>query len=94
MIEIEISQGKFINVRESGENGNRRYVRSPGDDVSNDPPEVQAAAAELWTESIIEEYQSALAALLQPDDGPAQPTVEERLAAVEEATLALMLGGL
>jgi hypothetical protein len=37
-----------------------RHVRVPGDDVSNDCPELQAVAAALWTEEVIAAYQASL----------------------------------
>lgn len=33
-----------------------RYVRSPGDDITNEPAEVQAIANALWTEQLIADY--------------------------------------
>ena len=35
-----------------------RHVRSPGDDVSNDCPELQAVANALWTTEVIAAYQA------------------------------------
>lgn len=35
-----------------------RHVRSPGDDVSNDCPELQAVANTLWTSEVIAAYQA------------------------------------
>lgn len=37
-----------------------RHVRVPGDDVSDDCPELQAVAAALWTEDVIAAYQASL----------------------------------
>lgn len=37
-----------------------RHVRVPGDDVSDDCPELQAVAAALWTEDAIAAYQASL----------------------------------
>jgi hypothetical protein len=34
----------------------QRYVKSPGEDVSNEPYEVQAIASTLWTEQLIADY--------------------------------------
>jgi hypothetical protein len=94
MIEIEVSPTKVLNVLEVTEDGYFRYVRAPGNDVSVDPLEVQEAAAEHWTKSVIADYQSGLVALIAPSEGPTLPTTEERLAAVEDAVLELALGGL
>lgn len=38
-----------------------RHVRVPGDDVSDDCPELQAVAAALWTPEVIAAYQTHLA---------------------------------
>lgn len=37
-----------------------RHCRVPGDDVSEDCPELQAVAAALWTPEVIEAYQASL----------------------------------
>ena len=37
-----------------------RHVRAPGDDVSDDCPELQAVAASLWTPEVIAAYQASL----------------------------------
>jgi hypothetical protein len=37
-----------------------RHVRSPGEDVSDDCPELQAVAAALWTPEVIAAYQASL----------------------------------
>ena len=37
-----------------------RHVRVPGDDVSDDCPELQAIASALWTPDIIAAYQASL----------------------------------
>lgn len=37
-----------------------RHVRVPGDDVSEDCPELQAVAAALWTPEVIEAYQASI----------------------------------
>lgn len=36
-----------------------RYVRVPGDDVSDDCQELQAIAGVLWTQEVIDAYQQA-----------------------------------
>lgn len=36
-----------------------RHVRVPGDDVSDDCPELQAIAAALWTPEVIAAYQAS-----------------------------------
>lgn len=38
-----------------------RHVRSPGDDVSGDCAELQAVAAALWTQDVINAYQASIA---------------------------------
>ena len=35
-----------------------RHVRCPGDDVSEDCAELQAVAAALWTQDVIDAYQT------------------------------------
>jgi hypothetical protein len=40
-----------------------RHVRVPGDDVSDDCPELQAVAATLWTPEVIAAYQASLSEL-------------------------------
>ena len=37
-----------------------RHVRSPGDDVSGDCAELQAVAAALWTQEVIDAYQASI----------------------------------
>lgn len=37
-----------------------RHVLSPGDDVTNEDPKVQAIANAVWTEEVIAEYQASL----------------------------------
>jgi len=37
-----------------------RHSRVPGDDVSDDCPELQAVAAALWTPEVIAAYQASL----------------------------------
>lgn len=46
-----------------------RHVRVPGDDLSNDPVEVQEAAIAAWTPELIAAYQ----AQLPTDPEPAEP---------------------
>jgi hypothetical protein len=38
-----------------------RYVRSPGDDVSEDCAELQAVATALWTADVVSAYQASIA---------------------------------
>ena len=38
-----------------------RHVRVPGDDVSEDCAELQAVAAVLWTQDVIDAYQASIA---------------------------------
>lgn len=38
-----------------------RHVRVPGDDVSGDCAELQAVAAALWTQDVINAYQASIA---------------------------------
>lgn len=38
-----------------------RHTRAPGEDVSNDCPELQAVAAALWTPEVIAAYQAHIA---------------------------------
>jgi urease accessory protein UreE len=38
-----------------------RHVVSPGDDISNEDPKVQAIANAIWTEEIIAAYQALIA---------------------------------
>jgi hypothetical protein len=37
-----------------------RHVLSPGDDVTNEDPKVQAIANAVWTEEVISAYQASL----------------------------------
>ena len=37
-----------------------RHVVSPGDDVTNEDPKVQAIANAVWTEEVIAAYQASL----------------------------------
>ena len=41
-----------------------RHTRAPGEDVSNDCPELQACAAALWTPEVIAAYKAHIAAQL------------------------------
>jgi len=43
-----------------------RHTRSPGDDVSQDCQELQDVAAVLWTDKVIEAYQTHFANPQQP----------------------------
>jgi hypothetical protein len=38
-----------------------RHVVSPGDDVTNEDPKVQAIANAIWTEEVIAAYQALIA---------------------------------
>jgi len=38
-----------------------RHVVSPGDDVSNEDPKVQAIANAIWTDEVIAAYQALIA---------------------------------
>lgn len=38
-----------------------RHVVSPGDDISNEDPKVQAIANAVWTEEVIAAYQTLIA---------------------------------
>jgi hypothetical protein len=38
-----------------------RHVMSPGDDVTNEDPKVQAIANAIWTEEVIAAYQALIA---------------------------------
>jgi hypothetical protein len=38
-----------------------RHVVSPGDDISNEDPKVQAIANAIWTEEVIAAYQALIA---------------------------------
>ena len=44
-----------------------RHVRCPGDDVSEDCAELQAVAAALWTQEVIDAYEAHVAAGLSPE---------------------------
>ena len=41
--------------------GIHRHVVSPGDDISNEDPKVQAIANAIWTEEVIAAYQALIA---------------------------------
>ena len=41
-----------------------RHCRAPGDDVSDDCPELQAVAAALWTPEVVAAYQSFISETL------------------------------
>ena len=43
-----------------------RYVRTPGEDVSEDCAELQAVAAALWTDEVVATYQASIAAQQLP----------------------------
>lgn len=43
-----------------------RHCRTPGEDVSDDCPELQAVAAALWTPEVIAEFQAHLASQQSP----------------------------
>ena len=45
-----------------------RHVLSPGDDISNEAPEVQAVCNAVWTDEVIEAYQAFVA------EGPTIPS--------------------
>lgn len=38
-----------------------RHVVSPGDDISNEDPKVQAIANAIWTPEVIEKYKASIA---------------------------------
>lgn len=44
-----------------------RHVRVPGDDVSEDCAELQAVAAALWTQDVIDAYQDSISNNQLPD---------------------------
>jgi hypothetical protein len=50
----EFSAGHYLNVREEVDGAYRRHSRAPGADLSDLPVEVQEAARERWTPSVIE----------------------------------------
>ena len=52
-------------VEEDGEElarNHHRHVVHPGDDVSEEIPEVQAIASALWTDEVIAAYQASIVA--------------------------------
>jgi hypothetical protein len=66
---IELVQSNHIQVRTAniierdGVEVSRtfyRHVLSPGDDVTNQDPKVQAIANAVWTAEVIAEYQASL----------------------------------
>ena len=66
---IELVQSNHIQVRTAniierdGVEVSRtfyRHVLSPGDDVTNQDPKVQAIANAVWTEEVIAAYQASL----------------------------------
>jgi hypothetical protein len=40
-----------------------RHVLSPGDDITNEDPKVQAIANVIWTEEVITAYQASLSTM-------------------------------
>jgi hypothetical protein len=40
-----------------------RHVLSPGDDITNEDPKVQAIANVIWTEEVITAYQASLSTI-------------------------------
>lgn len=50
-----------------------RYVLAPGEDVSDQPEDVQNTAAEVWTAQILADHQARLAAQRQDDPTPPVP---------------------
>ena len=66
---IEINESKSIGVRRADivlkdgveiARSFNRAVFMPGSDVSDQPAEVQAVAATVWTDKVIAEYQATL----------------------------------
>jgi len=66
--QVELVETNHIQVRTStiierdGEEISRsyhRHVLSPGDDVTNEDPKVQAIANAVWTEEVIAAYQAS-----------------------------------
>lgn len=58
-------------IKKDGVEVGRTYHRSvvvPGQDVSDQPAEVQAIAAALWTEEVVAAYQAEAAASALPGD--------------------------
>ena len=63
---LQIRQDKQIVDEDTGDikaNGQwHRYVLNPGDDISDQPADVQAVANAVWTDEIIKKYADFLAA--------------------------------
>ena len=66
---VELVQSNHIQVRTANiieKDGTEiartfhRHVLSPGDDVTNEDPKVQAIANAVWTEEVIAAYQASL----------------------------------
>ena len=66
---VELVQSNHIQVRTANiieKDGTEiarafhRHVLSPGADVTNEDPKVQAIANAVWTEEVIAEYQASL----------------------------------
>jgi hypothetical protein len=66
---VELVQSNHIQVRTANiieKDGTEiartfhRHVLSPGDDVTNQDPKVQAIANAVWTEEVIAAYQASL----------------------------------
>ena len=66
---IEINESKSIGVRRADivlkdgveiARSFNRAVFMPGSDVSDQPAEVQAVAATVWTDQVVAEYQATL----------------------------------
>jgi hypothetical protein len=58
-------------IKKDGVEVGRTYHRNvvfPGQDVSDQPAEVQAIAAALWTEEVVAAYQAQVAASALPGD--------------------------
>jgi len=65
---LQVRRGRYIledGVRIAGPEYQRR-VYVPGEDVSAEPPRVQAVAAAVWTPAVIAAYQAEQAALVRP----------------------------
>jgi hypothetical protein len=66
---VELVQSNHIQVRTANiieKDGTEiartfhRHVLTPGDDVTNEEPKVQAIANAVWTEEVISAYQASL----------------------------------
>jgi hypothetical protein len=66
---VELVQSNHIQVRTANiieKDGTEiartfhRHVLSPGDDVTNEDPKVQAIANAVWTEEVIAAYQASI----------------------------------